>query len=110
MKLVNKKLTWAILFISALALENFCWATPYYEYLIDGIFKYSDIGIVLAFVWCVYVFVLTKNIFNRKAMIWPAVFIVIAIICLFLFWPVYFHGYKANKISAYLSFVFLCYL
>lgn len=80
MKLVNKKLTWAILFISALALENFCWATPYYEYLIDGIFKYSDIGIVLAFVWCVYVFVLTKNIFNRKAMIWPAVFIVIAII------------------------------
>lgn len=80
MKLVNKKITWAILFISALALENFCWSTPYYEYLIDGIFKYSDIGIVLALGWCIYVFVLTKNIFNRKAMIWPAVFIVIAII------------------------------
>lgn len=76
-------ITW-MFFFSVIALENFCWLIPSDEYIVTGLLKFSDIGVIFAIFWSFYVFGSTRKNAYSKAMIWPALFYVCAFISCYM--------------------------
>ena len=62
------------------ALENFAWLIPADDYLIPGAFKFSDIGIITALLWLVYIVYVTGRKIEFKTSIYPLIFIALVII------------------------------
>lgn len=58
MELIFKKtnITTILLFITLLAMENFAELIPTTTYLIPGLLKFSDIGVIMAFGWTLWVY------------------------------------------------------
>lgn len=74
---INKKNFITIsLFLVIIAMENFFYLLPGDSYIVGGI-KYSDIGIIMAWLWIIYVAFHFKFRFNKNESIIPALFILI---------------------------------
>ena len=75
-------ITWSF-FFTVIALENFFWLIPTENYIIPGVIKLSDIGVISALLWSIYVFLNYRNSkknYQCKPMIWPIVFFVVAFV------------------------------
>lgn len=83
MKIKKRNATTWMFFFSVLALENFCWLIPSDEYMVPGLLKFSDIGVIFALLWSIYVFASTRKNAKCKAMIWPMLFFINALISCF---------------------------
>ena len=62
-------------FFVIVALENFSWLIPSSEYIIPGLLKFYDIGVLVAIVWIVYVLVMVKNKGRIKSSKLPLLYI-----------------------------------
>lgn len=87
MKIKKRNLiTWLFFFV-IVALENFSWLIPSAQYMIPGILKFSDIGVVFAILWGALVIVTCNHKKKKACMVWPVLFIPV-LIC---------SAYAANK-------------
>lgn len=67
LKLENKNITTIFFMIVVLAMENFCCLIPSDKYIINGIIKFSDIGVILAVLWMTWVAINLKGKrYNKK--------------------------------------------
>lgn len=77
-------------FFVVMALENFSWLIDPDQYIVPGLLKFSDIGVLSALLWMVYVYAeCRKRRVKHRASLYPAAFIMIILIssvpCFFYF-------------------------
>lgn len=86
MKVKKRNFITYFFFFTVIALENFSWLIPVDLYIIPGIIKFSDIGVISAIIWslCVFVkYIYSKRNSNYRPIIWPALFFIVAIVSSF---------------------------
>lgn len=78
---IEKKngVTLSLFFVIA-AMENFSYLIPVGSYIIPGLIKLSDIGVLSAIVWCLYVFFFIKTERHLTYSKLPALYIVVLLL------------------------------
>ena len=95
-------------FFAVVALENFSWLIPSTQYLIPGLLKFSDIGVISAILWIAYVLIginsPKKYMYSKLPILFWGLIIVSSIAANHFFEQSYGLSFRQNR------YIFVCML